>query len=325
VSNAAEVPALLVISGDEELLVGRAISRTYALCRRADPDVEKREAPVAGLSVSEFSDLVSPSLFAEPRLVVLRGAHETAKELATALTGYLKDPVEGVTLVLQHAGGARNKALVEAFTKAGAKIIQCSKLTRPAERIEFVRAEIKAAGGTTNADAVAALVDAVGTDLRELASSASQLVADTGGLVDETAVRRYYRGRADVTGFSVADKVIVGDIPGALETFRWAIGVGVAQVLIADALADAVRTVAKVAGAPAGGRGNNYALASQLGMPPWKVERAQGQARHWSPRGLAIAVGVTATLNGDVKGGAADADYALEKAIMDIGRARRVK
>ncbi|RIJ77098.1 DNA polymerase III subunit delta [Nakamurella silvestris] len=320
----AEVPSLLVISGDEELLVGRAISRTYAACRRADPEVEKREAPVAGLSLSEFADLVSPSLFAEPRLVVLRGAHETAKELATALVGYLKDPVEGVTLVLQHAGGARNKALVDAFTKAGAKVIQCSKLTRPAERMDFVRAEIKAAGGTTNADAVTALVEAIGTDLRELASSASQLVADTGGLVDETAVRRYYRGRADVTGFSVADKVIVGDVPGALETFRWAIGVGVAQVLIADALADAVRTVAKVAGAPAGGRGNNYALASQLGMPPWKVERAQGQARHWSPRGLAVAVGVTAKLNGDVKGGAADADYALEKAIIDIGRARRI-
>lgn len=320
-----ENPNLIVISGDEELLVERAISRTLAAARRAEPEVEKREAPVAGLGPAEFSDLVSPSLFAEPRLVVIRSAHEATKDVANALVGYLSDPVEGVTVVLQHGGGARNKALVDAYTKAGARLIQCSKITRPSERVDFVRAEVKAAGGTITADAALALVDAVGSDLRELASSASQLAADTGGLIDETAVGRYYKGRADVTGFSVADKVIVGDIAGGLETFRWALGVGVAHVLIADALADAVRTVAKVAGSGGGGgRGNNYALASQLGMPPWKVDKAMNQARHWTPAGLAAAVGITARLNGDVKGGAADPEYAVEKAIMDIGRARRL-
>jgi DNA polymerase-3 subunit delta len=270
-----------------------------------------------------FSDLVAPSLFAEPRVVIVRNAHEADKELAASIVSYVSDPVEGVTLVIQHAGGARNKALTDACVRAGAKPVQCSKISKPAERIEFVRMEIRSAGGTTTPEAVAALVDAVGADLRELASAVSQLAADTGGLIDETAVRRYYKGRADVSGFSIADKVIAGDIAGALEAARWADQIGVPLVLVADALADGVRTVAKVSGS--GRTGSSYQLASQLGMPPWKIDRAQNQARHWSPVGLARAVAVTARLNGEVKGLAADPDYAIEKAIMDLGRARRMR
>ena len=96
-----------------------------------------------------FSDLVAPSLFAEPRVVVVRNAHEAGKDMAAAIVGYLAEPVDGVTLVVQHAGGARNKALTDACVKAGATVVQCSKLTKPAERVDFVKAEIRSAGGTT--------------------------------------------------------------------------------------------------------------------------------------------------------------------------------
>ncbi len=316
-------PSLVLISGEESLLVDRAVSAAIRRVRQAEPGAERRESPATELTVMSFSDLVAPSLFAEPRVVVIRGAHEAGKDLVGALTGYLDDPVDGVTLVVQHAGGARNKALTDACVKAGATVVQCSKVTKPAERLDFVKAEIRSAGGTTTPDAVAALLDTVGNDLRELASAAGQLVSDTGGLVDESAVRRYHRGRAEVTGFTVADKAIAGDIAGALEAARWATQVGVAQVLVADALADGVRTVARVAGS--GRVGSAYQLAAQLGMPPWKIERAQSAARHWSPAGLAWAVGVTARLNGEVKGLAADPDYAIEKAILDVGRARRMR
>ena len=316
------VPPLVLITGDETLLVDRAITSVLVRVRKAQPEVERRDAAAAGLSVGELIDLISPSLFAEPRLVLIRGAHEAGKDIATALTDYLKDPVEGVTLVLQHSGGARNKALSDAYRKAGAVVLTCEKVTKPAERLEFVRAEIRAAGGTTTPDAVAALVDAVGNDLAELSASATQLVSDTGGQVDENSVRRYHRGRAEVSGFTVSDLAVAGDIPGALEAVRWALSVGVAHVLVADALADGIRTVAKVAGARGG---NSYALASELGMPPWKIDRARNAARGWSEPALAAAMTITADVNAAVKGQAADPDYALEKAVIDLGRARRLR
>src|SRR4029453_3525928 len=139
----------------------------------------------------------------------------------------------------------------------------------------------------------------------------SQLVSDTGGRIDGAAVTRYHRGRAEVTGFAVADRAVVGGVPGALEALRWALAVGVAHVLVADALADGVRSIARVSSA---GRGNPYAMASALGMPPWKVKRAQSQARGWTAAGLSRAMRTVADLNADVKGVAADPSYALEAA-----------
>jgi DNA polymerase-3 subunit delta len=319
---ASAPPPLVLLRGDEQLLVDRAIGRVVAAARTADPDTERRDASAAGLAPGEFSDLVAPSLFAEPRVVVLRGAQEAAKDLTASLLDYVAAPVDGVTLVVQHSGAARNRALADGLAKAGAATISCAAITRSAERIEFVRGEIKAAGGTTTAAAVAALVDAVGTDLAELASAADQLVSDTGGIVDEAAVHRYYRGRADVSGFAVADLAIAGNIGGALVALRWALIVGEPAVRIADALASGVRTIAKVAGSLGG---SSQQLAAQLGMPPWKIDKARGPARAWSAAGLALAMEAVATLNADVKGGAADAEYALERTVVDIGRFRRIQ
>ncbi len=319
---ASTVPPLVLISGDEPLLIDRAIARTLSALRKSDPEVERRESESAGLSPMEFFDLVAPSLFAEPRLVVLRNAHEAAKDIAAAVTDYTADPVEGVTLVVHHNGGARNKPLADALRRHDAAVFNCPKITRQADRIDFVRTEINRSGGTCTSEAATALVDAVGSDLRELASAADQLVADTGGLVDESAVARYYRGKADISGFAVADKAVAGDLPGALESLRWAFSVGVAPVLIADALADGVRTLAKVAGARGG---NSYSLAAELGMPPWKIDRARGVVRHWTPAGLAKGMTVTADLNADVKGAAADVDYAVERAVQAVIRARALR
>jgi len=252
-------------------------------------------------------------------VVVVRGAHEAKQDVAEALRGYVADPAEDVVLVVVHPGGARGKALVDALKAARAVVVECQKVTRPEERLAFVRAEVARVGGSITPEAVAMLIDAVGNDLRELSTACSQLVADTGGRVDGAAVARYHRGRAEVTGFAVADRAVIGDVPGALEALRWALAVGVAHVLVADALADGVRSIARVSAA---GRGNPYAMAGALGMPPWKVKRAQSQARGWSETGLSRAMQVVAELNAGVKGVAADPAYALEAAIREVAAAR---
>jgi DNA polymerase-3 subunit delta len=312
------VPLRLVL-GDEELLVERAVADALAAARAADPSADLRRVAAASLTRPELAELVSPSLFAEGRVVVLDGAHEAGKDVVAAIKDYVADPADGVSLVALHAGGARGKALVDLLKGAGAEITECARLTRYDDRLDFVRGEIRRAGGTISQDGLRVLIDAVGNDLRELAAAASQLVADTGGAVDETAVRRYHRGRAEVTGFAVAEKAVVGDRAGAMEALRWALLVGVPAVLIADALADAVRTVAKVGAA---GRGDPYRMAGELGMPPWKVKKAQSQARGWRPAGVAAAMGAAAEVNADVKGVAVDAEYALERAVLRIIEAR---
>jgi DNA polymerase-3 subunit delta len=159
----------------------------------------------------------------------------------------------------------------------------------------------------------------VGNDLREIAAACSQLLADTDGKISAAVVARYYKGRAEVSGFAVADAAMVGDVPGALEALRWALHVGVDPVPIADAIADGVRTVARVASA---GRGNPYQMASSLGMPAWKIQKAQERSRGWSPEGLVDAMRAAADCNAAVKGGAEDRGYALEQAVFAVAAAR---
>jgi DNA polymerase-3 subunit delta len=315
----APAPLHLVL-GDEELLVERAVEQVVAEVRIGEPGAELRRYRAADLTPADLADNLSPSLFAEGRVIVLQAAHEVGKDLAAAIVQQSADPAEGIVLVVVHAGGARNKPLADALRKGGAVVTTCNKITRFDERTDFVRAEARRAGGRIAPEAVGVLIEAVGSDLRELAAAVGQLVADTGGKVDEHAVRRYHRGRAEASGFTVADKVMAGDRAGALEALRWAMVLGVAPVLVADALADGVRTLAKVGAA---GRGDPNRLAGTLGMPPWKIRKAQSQVRAWQPESLALAFEAAAEVNADVKGAAADAGYALERAVLRICAARK--
>lgn len=306
---------LRVVHGEEELLRSRAVAAVRSAVLDRHLDVELHELAAQGLPVGQLADVLAPSLFGGHRLVVVTGVHESTAALAEALTAYAKDPDPDITLVIVHAGGKRNEALVKAFTAAGAAVDECPKISSAGDRMAFVRNEVRTFGGRIAADAVSALVEAVGNDLRALSAAAGQLVSDFGGSIDADAVARFHRGQAEVSGFTVAERVLVGDRQGSLETLRWALQRGVAHVLIADAIADGVRTAARVSSLSSTNPGE---LARTLKMPPWKVKKAQSQARGWSIDGLQQAMRVTADLNADVKGAAASADYALERAVRRI-------
>ncbi|GAA0899672.1 DNA polymerase III subunit delta [Virgisporangium ochraceum] len=309
-----------MVVGDEELLASRAVAGIVAAAKAADADAEVRQYEAGSLVPGELAEMLSPSLFGGNRVLVVRAAQDAKKDVIAALVGYAKSPEPDVTLVLQHSGGAKGKALVDGLKAAKATVTAVVKITRARERVEFVTAEVRRLGGRANEDAAEALIAAVGTDLRDLVAACSQLVADTGGTIDRKIVARYYQGKAEVSGFQVADAAMVGDVAGALEALRWALHIGVDPVPIADALADGIRTVARVASA---GRGNSYQIAGNLGMPAWKVERAQRQARGWTADALVDAMRVAAECNAAVKGGSDDREYALERAVFAVAAARQ--
>ncbi|MCD0453556.1 DNA polymerase III subunit delta [Actinocorallia sp. API 0066] len=310
-----------VVVGDEELLVERAVGEIVGEARRREPDTEVVDLVPSGMELGRLQELTSPSLFGGGKVIVVRAAQDLGKDLAAEVTGYVKSPADDIVFVLVHAGGVKGKALLEAWTKAGARKITCPKVTKAGERLDFLRAEIRRLGGSIGATAAQQLLDAVGTDLREIAAACSQLVSDTGGKINDAAVARYHRGRAEVSGFTVADAAVEGRLGEALEQLRWALDTGVAAVLVNSALAQGVRGLAKVNGA----RGKSFALAKELGMPPWKIERLQRQVRGWSPDGIARALIVVAETDAAVKGGAADPAYALERAVQEIVAARAAR
>jgi DNA polymerase-3 subunit delta len=317
------VDSVTLIVGEEELLVDRAIGEIVAAARTGDPEIEVVELSPATMEPGRLAELTSPSLFGGGKVLVVRSAQDLGRDMTAELTAYAKSPAGDIVLVVVHAGGAKGKALLDGLGKTGARKLTYPKITRPGDRIQFVRAEVRRAGGSITEGAARTLLDAVGTDLRELAAACSQLVFDTSGGIDDAAVARYYRGRAEVTGFAVADRAVEGNLAAALEQLRWALSTGVAPVLITSALAQGVRSLAKVGGAPRNLRG--AALAKELGMPPWKIDRVRGQLRGWTPGGVAQALTVVAETDEQVKGGGADATYALEKAVNEIVAARAIR
>ena len=250
------LPPLVLLVGDEELLVGRAIGELAAAARRVDPQSAATELSGGQLAGPELHELLGPSLFGDARLIVLRGAQDVSQPRWPQLRPYLDAPGDGVTLVVQHAGGAKGKP--------------CSSGSRRRlpPRSAAPGSPAPTSGPTSSAPRSGAPAAAriptqwPRSSTRWAATCVSsprrrgQLVSDSGGEVDvDQVVRAYHRGRAEVTGFAVADHAVVGNRVAALETLRHALVIGVPQVVIADALADGVRTVARVAAAT-GGRGS---------------------------------------------------------------------
>jgi DNA polymerase-3 subunit delta len=310
-----------LVLGDEELLATRAVAEVVEAARNEDPLATINEFQGGDLLPGELTGALSPSLFGGRPVVVVYNGQDAKKDLVAAVVDYAARPDPDTTLVVCHAGGAKGRAFADALKAAGAQIVPAARLTRHAERADFVRGEVRRLGGRCSGEAAEALLEAVGNDLRDLAAACSQLVADTDGRIDPAVVRRYYKGRAEVSGFTVADAAVAGDVPAALEALRWALATGVDPVPIADALADGVRTIARVASAGRGG-GSAYQLASRLGMPAWKIEKAQRMARGWSPDGLVDAMAAAALCNAEVKGGSDDRGYALERAVLAVAAAR---
>jgi DNA polymerase-3 subunit delta len=310
------VSQLHLMLGEEDLLVERAIADVLRAARQqaGTEDIPMDRLRAGEVGTSELAELLSPSLFADERVVVLEAAAEAGKDAVGLIAATAADLPEGTMLVVVHSGGGRAKALAGQLEKLGAEVHKCAKIKWPSERVDFVRREFRELKVKVSDETVNVLVDAVGSDVRELASACSQLVADTDGQVDAAAVRRYHSGKAEVKGWDIADMAVVGDIAGAAEALRWAMLSGEPHVVLADALAEAVHAIARIGPQS----GDPYRLASELGMPPKRVEKVQRQARRWSRDSVAEAIRVVAALNGDVKGVAADADYALEAAVRRV-------
>ena len=310
-------PSLVLVTGPEELLAERAVDQVMADLRATVPDVELVTIEPAGYEAGDLGVHASPSLFGEDRAIVVRGLHEAGEALQQDLLGYLADPADDVTLIVLHGSGNRGKKVLDTLKKSGARVIDAPAIKSDRDKADFVTNEFRRARRKVTPDGVQALVEAVGKDLRELASACTQLVDDTTGVVDHEVVDRYHGGKVEATGFRVADAAVSGEAGEALRLLRHAVAVGVDPVPIVAVLAGQLRQLAKVGGA---GRGRSADLARELGMAPWQVDKARRALRGWSGPALARAIQAVAAADEEVKGGGRDPVYAVEHAVLTIVR-----
>jgi DNA polymerase III subunit delta len=312
---------VLLISGPEALLADRAVEVLRAQIRAEAPEAELTETEAARLDAAKLAEITNPSLFADRRVAVITDLASLPTELYPSMIELAATPVADLAVILVHGGGPKGKPLLDKLKAAEVEVIDCPPV-KTWELPQFVSAEAKLLGTTVEPGAAQALVDAVGNDLRALASAVRQLAADSeGGQLTAEQVRRYFAGRSEVTSFAVADATLAGRTGLAMEQLRWALATGVAPVLVTSALAAAVRGLGKLVSS--GGGLREADLAREVGVPPWKLKSMRAQARGWDAAGLAHALKAVAAADADIKGAADDAAFALERMVLTVSRARR--
>lgn len=309
--DAAPAPVVL-LSGPESLLASRAVERIVAAVRAREGAVDVQRLDAAAYTSGALRAAASPSLFAEPSIVVIEQAETMNDEFLADGLAYLDSPDPDVTVVIVHGGGVRGKKLLDAVKKAGAPVYSCAAIKRDSDLVDFAMGEFKRAGRAASAGAVRALVNAVGTDVSQVAAACAQLVSDVDSGITEEIVSKYYGSRVNATGFAVADAAATGNVSEALSLVRHAIATGTDPVPLVAALASKMRTLAKVAASR--GRGVDLQLA------PWQIDKARKELRYWDADRLAEAIEAVAAADHEIKGASRAPGFALERAVRKVAQ-----
>lgn len=314
------VPPLVLITGPESILAERALASVVSELRVTAPDLEVVRLQAATYEAGSLGVHASPSLFGGEKVMVVLDLDEAPDELQTDLLAFLAAPEPDITLVVTHKSGQRGKKVLDTLKKGGARVVEAPAVKSDRDKSDFAMHEFRAARRRASPEAVRALVEAVGKDLRELAAACQQLISDTTGVIDEVLVEKYHGGKVEATGFRVADAAIAGNSGEALRLLRHAIGSGVDPVPIVAVLAQQLRQLVRVGFA---GRGRSADVARDLGMAPWQVDKARRALSGWDSEALARSIQAVAAADFEVKGGGRDPVYAVERAILTITHERR--
>jgi len=307
----AKPAPLVLVSGPETVLASRAVERIHhAVGKAADVTVLDAGAYTSGALVAA----ASPSLFAEPGLVIVEGAEAMNDAFLADGLAYAATPDPDVVVVIRHGGGVRGKRLLDTLRKAGVPEYTCPAVKKDAEFVDFVAAEFNRSQRPVQGAVARRLVEAVGTDLAELAAACQQLMGDVEATISEQDVARYYGTRVNATAFSVADAAIGGDAKQAVTLVRHALSGGVDPVPLNAALAMKLRTLAKVGAS----RGRGLDPTRDLGVSPWQVDRARRELRRWNAETLGRAIEAVAQADADIKGGGRSPAFALERAVREV-------
>lgn len=308
----------VLVSGPEGLLADRAVAERLAVARKEDAEVEISQVEAGTLDAGTLAEITSASLFSTRRIAVINDLGSTPAELHAEIITLATQPLDDLGLVLVHPGGNKGKGLLDKLKKAKIEVVDCPTM-KTWDLPKFVAAEARRVGATMEPETTQAVVDAVGHDLRSLASAVSQLASDSDQReIPRALVQRYFGGRAEVTSFAVADAALAGRAGQAMEQLRWALSTGVAPVLVTSALASGLRSLGKYVSA--GGGMRDADLAREIGVPPWKLKSLRAQSRGWDERGLAHALRSVAVADAEIKGAADDAEFALERVVLSVAR-----
>jgi DNA polymerase III subunit delta len=231
---------------------------------------------------SELQDLATPSLFGEPRALIVTDLRALPKEAMTELGAYLASPDPDAPLVLCCTVAERGKppAGILKLAEPVARVVRIQLQRKDLEPWLVGRAN--AAGVEITGPGARALLDTVGPDPAQLAAAAQQLAgAFPGQRVGPTEVRRQFRGLGEQKTWDLCDKAFGKDLPGAIRSLRSIEEGGDEALMVLGGIAARVRDLIRVRSLPE--RLSPAQVAKEAGLRfDWQARRYQQQARNFS-------------------------------------------
>jgi DNA polymerase-3 subunit delta len=278
-----ELAPLVFLWGDESLLIDEAILQIEALAldsgaREFDREVFYGDEAEAQVIVTAAQTL--PWLAAQ-RLVVVRGADALPRGADAALVAYCKQPSPSTCLLFTAQRAEPSRPLFALLLKVP-WAVRFRRLSAR-ELSVWVEQRVISRGCRITPEAVAALVEAVGTDLRLLASEIDKLVTFTGPehSIDAEILAALTADVRETTAFELARSLSGRDLAEALRAWDKLSSSGEYPGLALGAIIHHVRQLCRVKLAQQSGA-TPERLARELNIPAFSIRRLHSQAESLS-------------------------------------------
>lgn len=273
-TTAARAPVVLFWGDDAFLLREAALTSLGGL--------HPTEVDAGEWQGGELQDLATPSLFGEPRALLVTDCRSLSKEAMAELTAYLASPDPSAPLLLACTTAERGKppaALLKLIEAVGQ--VRQVQLTRK-DLEPWLLERAAAAQIQLTPPAARALVDVIGDDIGELASSLQQLgSAFAGQKITPAQIHQQFRGLGDQQTWDLCDKAFGKDLPGAIRSLRSLEEGGDDALKVLGGIALRLRELIKVRALP--DRLPPKEVAAQAGLRfEWQARRYQQQAANFT-------------------------------------------
>ena len=310
------VPVLL-LTGDDDLLLLREVERRVATLTEEDPDLRVDRYDASELE--HLPELRTTSLFGGRTCVVVRGVEALAGELKSEVEAYLESPSADAVLVLVARGVGRVQKIAKAAKAVGERV----DVKAPADWDDrgwdrLVGEEFRRLGRKADATAIAAIRTHAGTEPGAIASQVGTVSAAHPDVAVITAeqVDAIVEGQGRTSGFAVADAIAARDPGAALVALRGALDAGDAPLAVLGAVAYRLRQLMLV---------RSGAGPKEAGLRPGRrYDETKAQAGRFHPGELAWCHDRLAQLDVDLKGSELPPELTIEFAVIEVATQTRV-
>ena len=264
------------------LLWGEDAFLLHEAARELLGDLQAREVDAAQWQGTELQDLATPSMFGEPRTLLITDVKSLSKEAIAEIASYLEAPDPDSMLILSCRTADRGKppvALVRLVEALGV----VRQLQVPRKDLEpWLVKRGRAAGSELTPAAARALVESQGQVPGVLAAALEQLSdAFPGQRITPDLVHQQFRGLGDQKTWDLCDRAFAKDLPGAIRSMRAIEAGGDDPLMVLGGISSRLRDLIRVRELPDRLAPAQVAKAAGLKFD-WQARRYQQQAKNFS-------------------------------------------